>query len=240
MSLEIFDYFSGSFSLVLIVLAILSSINVLWKYHQTKRIEFFYFSISIIVLVEPWFPGAFSFVYALFNNGNGISLPVYLFLGSFLYPLGIFAWVHVFTSLIYSNKKKILLSLAMIFGILFEIYFLYLLFTDYTLVGTLKGEIDVEYHIAFLGPLILVLIYVLITGFKFALETLKFESREFKIKGRLMIFGFTLLGIGAPLDATISFTHEMLVVTRTLIMIGLMLLYCGFFMPNWMKKIFKV
>ncbi|MBN1802312.1 MAG: hypothetical protein JW891_12445 [Candidatus Lokiarchaeota archaeon] len=240
MALEIYDYISGSFSLLLIGLAIFSSLNVLLKFHKTKRLEFLYFGISIIVLVEPWLPGVISFIFALFNNGNGILLPIYLFLGSFLYPLGIGAWVQVFTSLVYIKKKKYVLILAIILGALFEIYFLYLLFTDYTLIGILKGEIDVEYRLTMLVIQFLVLIYVLITGIKIAIETLKFEGREFKIKGRLMIIGFALLAIGATLDATISYTHEMLVITRSLVMMSMILLYCGFFMPNWMKKLLKI
>ena len=240
--LDPFDYVSGSLSLIIIIISIFIVGVVLYKYYTLREKNFIYFAISIAILVEPWWPGAVSFILIFFNNGMGLQDQTYRFLGNVFIPIGLFAWTMLCTDLIFTQKRKILIYSIIITGIIFEILFFIVFFTDPSHIGVLKGEVDIEYKWFTLGYLIGVVGYILFTGLAFSIETIKTGQPELKLKGSLMIIGFVLFVISAAIDAMISVNSEMLVITRSVLITGIIFLYLGFFIPkwllNWLLKVF--
>lgn len=77
-----------------------------------------------------------------------------------------------------------------------------------------------------------------VVGFLFARQSLQSESSEIKLKGRLIIFGIIFVIIGSILESVIPLSPITVVITRVFLSIGVVLLYSGFILPNWMKKLF--
>ncbi len=233
-----FDFVSGSLSLAILIISILIVILVLYKYYKVKRVDFICFAIAIAILAEPWWPGAISFIWTFFNNGIGLDEQTYRFLGNVFIPIGLLAWTCLCTELIFTQKRKLLIGLVGISGVIFEVLFFILFFLEPTSIGVLQGEVDIEYKWFTLIYLIGVVVYITFTGFAFALETIKRGKREFKLKGIFMIIGFILFAISASIDAIITIDTKMLLITRIILIIGILFLYLGFFIPNWLLNVF--
>ena len=239
--LEPFDYVSGSLSLIILIISIFIVCVVLYKYNKLREKNFIYFAISITILVEPWWPGAISFIMVFFNNGSGLPDQAYRFLGNVFIPIGLLAWTILCTDLIFTQKRKILIYSIIITGIVFEVLFFIVFFTEPSYIGILKGEVDIEYKWFTLGYLIGVVGYIFFTGFAFSIETIKTGEPEYKLKGSFMIVGFILFVVSAAIDAMISVNSEMLLITRSVLITGIIFLYLGFFIPkrllNWLLSL---
>ena len=239
--LEPFDYVSGSLSLAILVLSIIIVSILIHKYYTLRDKNFIYFAISVAILVEPWWPGAVSFILIFFNNGNGLQDQAYRFLGNAFIPIGLLAWTILCTDLIFTQKRKILIYSIIITGIIFEVLFFIVFIIEPTYIGILKGEVDIEYKWFTLGYLIGVVGYIFFTGLVFSIETIKTGQPDYKLKGSFMILGFVLFVISAAIDAMISVNSEMLLITRSVLITGIIFLYLGFFIPkrllNWLLKL---
>ena len=75
-----------------------------------------------------------------------------------------------------------------------------------------------------------------ITGVKFALETMKIDDPETKLKGKLLLIAFPSFCIGGFLDASISTTALTLIIFRLILMSSTIEFYGAFVLPNWIKK----
>ena len=71
--------------------------------------------------------------------------------------------------LIYEDYKKIIQTIFAIYGIIFEVIFLYFLFTDTTAIGVQRTPIDTDWSLFMTGYLILVILIGVITGLFFAI-----------------------------------------------------------------------
>ena len=70
-----------------------------------------------------------------------------------------------------------------------------------SLVGKLIGDVDVQYSPLMIVILIIALGTILVTGVTFGLESLKTDSPEIKLKGKMLIVAFISYVSGAALDS---------------------------------------
>lgn len=240
MILSTFDFISGIMSNIILIIGILASISIISKYITTKKRDFLLLGITVIVLVEPWMPSAISFIHALFNYGEPIPVFLYIFIGNAFIPVGLIMWAIVFTDLILVEKQKIIVSFVVIFSIIFEIHLLLLLFTNNThFLGSLVGATDIEYHYFLEISLAIVLVYIFITGITFGIETMRTDDPDLKLKGKLMIAGFSTFVLFASIDAIITFNEIILILIRLLGIFSAFALYSGFLLPKWLKKLLR-
>ncbi|MHA1292384.1 MAG: hypothetical protein ACTSQJ_06915 [Promethearchaeota archaeon] len=235
MFLSTIDFINGLLSTLLVVISVFIGIKISLKYRLNKDRTFLFFGITWILLVEPWYPSMISFLLVLTMN-KYLPLTYYLFIGIVLIPFGIFTGVTAFTELLYKKRQKLLQIIVIITGSLFEIAFLYLLFTKPTMMGTLYIPVDIEFStivIIFLlanGPI------CVICGVLFARESLKSENLEVKLKGKLLVVAFTCFATGAIMEVITTLVYITLV-ARILLIIGAFFFYSGFILPDWMKNI---
>ena len=237
MILEPLDYLNGTLSIIIVTTNIIVGINIASKYFQYKQREFLLVGIFWMGIACPWYPSSISFLVAL-ATGKGLEIQIYLIIGDVLIPLLIVIWLAGITDLMYKNKQQIILILASIYGILFEIMFFYLLFTDYTLLGELQGIVDVQYKVFLILYIFSVFIILLITGILFSLDLLRSEDPELKLKGKLILVGLLSFLIGAIMDASIPLNFITLPITRMILILSSVEFYAGFVLPKWTKKIF--
>lgn len=187
---------------------------------------------ALIFLSEPWLAASVALIYVLVT-GHAISTELFLLIG-YAFPLSMLCWLLVFTDLKYEEKKKLILSIYLIYYVANSILFFIFLFTDSRLIGVLDGPIN--HH---MGPYLIVrsligLTILLVTSSLFFKESRKSENPEVRFKGKLIFIGIVLFIIGG-----IAFTITgAAYISLSIFIPSLIALYGGFALPDWMKKIF--
>ncbi|MFX0070927.1 MAG: hypothetical protein ACFFAO_07545 [Candidatus Hermodarchaeota archaeon] len=231
------DIISGISSIISIIIFTILGLIIISKYFQHRRRELILFGITVIGLMEPLYGPALSFFTALFT-GQGLSVEMYYFIALVGTPLTLVSFVTGVSDLLYKEKQKIITLILIIYGIIFEIVFIYFLINDPDMVGGLAGITDAEY-----GPfgriwMISILLILVIGGTLFARESLKSDKPEIKLKGKLLLPAFFIFTISAIADAAIQLNTITLPLVRILFIFSGILFYIGFILPDSVKNFF--
>ncbi|MFW9875165.1 MAG: hypothetical protein ACFFG0_18830 [Candidatus Thorarchaeota archaeon] len=236
MSLSTLDTVNGLFSLIFVIISLLIGFIILSRYFKYKERIYFLVGATWIFISEPWWPSSVSF---LISSSSNVVIPegLYFLIGNIFVPLAIFLWLLAFTEFLYSEKRKLILLIFTIIGMVFEILFFVFLFLNPSLIGELNGPVDVNYQSFIMVFLIIFLLIVVITGFLFANLSLKSEDPEVKLKGKLLIIAYITFAIGALLDSSIPLNEVTIIITRCILITSAICWYGGFILPRWMKKL---
>jgi hypothetical protein len=217
-------------------ISIILGIKIIFKYFKFKRKEFILFGLVAVLVTEPWWPSTFLFLSILI-----FSIPIdqrlCFLLGNIFIPLTLLLWLAVFTDLIKYKRKKMVLIIFSIEGILFEVVFLYALFTNPSLIGTIDRNLDINYGIYISLYHLSVLIITIITVTLFTKVTLKSDNPEVRLQGKLILIAVYSFIIGATLDILSANSLILLISARMILILASIILYGGFILPDWMKKI---
>ena len=185
-----------------------------------------------------WLPDVINFT--LYLTGNQF-LPdlIYLIIALGFLPFFAFLWLVALTKLINFSKPKLLLAGFLIFAIFLNVIFFILLFTDTDYIGTKVGPF--HYDFSYFTDIfsISLLLVILITGIKFALESFKSDEKALKLKGKFLILAFILFTAGAVFETLFSadLTEVTVVLVRILLISSSITFYLGFILPDWVKKL---
>ncbi len=237
MPLEPLILLNGVFGLIFVIISIILGLIITSKYFKTKNKNMLCVGLTWIFMISGWYGTSASFLVALIMGNEGLSFQMILLINFIPLPAGLFLWLIATTNFLYKEKQKIILLVFSVITVFYYITFLYIVFTDPSIIGYKISAVDTTGHFSFL--LIYVVFFVLtflITGVKFALETMKFEDREMKLKGKLLLLAFPSFCIGAILDAMMPTTALTLVIFRLLLISSAIEFYSAFIMPKWIKK----
>lgn len=207
------------------------------KFSTTKHRSYLLVGISWIFLVSPYWPDAINLIMGL-SLGALLNEKTYFFIANGLIPIVHFTWIMAFTDLIYKERQKLILSLFTIEIIIFESYFLSLLFISPSLIGTQLAPFYVEWANFIVFYLIFSIGIFLGTGLLFAALSLKSNKNDVRLKGKFLMIGFLLFAIGIFMDAIGSLTEITLVLARTFVTLGAFMFYIGFILPQFINRIF--
>ena len=140
--LQPFDILNSILQTIFIVTTIIVGLTIASKYSKYKDRVFLMVGFAWIGMVEPWMASVFNFFYTLIN-GRMFNVQIYLLIGMTFIPLSLTFWFVAITDLMYKKRQKIILTIIIVYGILFEIYFLYYLFNDPAVLAVLHGVIDI-------------------------------------------------------------------------------------------------
>ena len=242
-SIQPIDYVNGISSLIYVSVSLLVGIIIMSKYLEYKQRAFLFVGLTWIGITEPWIPSSLSFLVALFTGTRGLNLSTYVLIGNIFVPLVLLCWLAAFTDLMYEGKKKSVLIIYAIIGVIFEAVFFLQFFSQPELIGVFHYEstqlnIDIDYQFFVLGYLLFVIATMLITGVLFSRKSLKSNDPVIKLKGKLLFFAFLCWTIGAILDSSIPLNIVTLPVTRLILVLSSLLFYAGFMLPQWVKQLF--
>ncbi|MFX1574902.1 MAG: hypothetical protein ACFFB0_19365 [Promethearchaeota archaeon] len=237
MSLTSLDYVNGIFSMIFVFISIIVGVIILSKYFRYRERTYLYIGSTWMFLSSSWWPSCISFLVAL-NNGVGITAELYFLIGNIFVPLAIVLWLLGFTEFLYSEKRKQILIITGIYGLLYEILFLVFLFINPDIIGELNPPVDVNYQSFTIFFLLSFLAIVVITGVLFARLSLQSEDPEVKLKGKLLIVAYIAFTIGALLDSAIPLNAVLIIFTRLILIASALFWYGGFILPSWMRKVF--
>ena len=235
MELSTIDFLQGIFSLIFVIISLFIGLLILSKYFKYYKKELILVGFSWIGMSIPWLGDAVNFI-VIMTTGKAISHQ-FSFLISFApLPIFVLSWLAAFSDLTTNKHKTLILMGYIIIGAIFEVIFLYFLFTDVALLGTYSGPFQVDFTPFLELYLLFNIIIVLVTGLIFSRESIKSDNSEIKLKGKFLLLAFISFIIGALLDTIIPFTAISVVITRLILTISSLLFYLGFILPDFVKK----
>jgi hypothetical protein len=248
LALELVDFLQGLFSLIFVLISVSIGISILLKYSKFKSRLYILVGISWIGVANPWFPDSISFIMNILFQ-ESLAIEWYFIIGNAFIPIALLAWLIAYTDMINKQKQKFVILLMVIFGVIFEIVFFLLLFTDINQIGYINPirPFTVEFGLFITVYLLLVILIMAITGYLFARHSIKSQDKTVKLKGKLLRAAFITFTVGAILDSLLGTIFEdptdpllaiMVVITRILLIISAVEFYGGFILPRWMDAIF--
>jgi len=236
MALEFMDFYNGLTGTIFVVISIFVAVKLISKFFKYKKRGLLFAGLTWLIICETYWPVAISFIMVVLTNETLTDVQ-YFFIGAFLIPLGLLSWLVVFTDLLYKSKQKVILGLVAITGVIWEIFYLYFLFTSPSLVVMRTSLVDGEYISFALYYFLFVLGTFLITGLIFAYKSLGVEDPVLRLKGKLLIGAFITFAIGIALDGLTPLNLITLTIYRILVIIAAFFFYNGFFLPSWLEKL---
>ncbi|MFX0105547.1 MAG: hypothetical protein ACFE75_08655 [Candidatus Hodarchaeota archaeon] len=257
MELEPVDYLQGSFSLIFVIISLIIGFTILSKFSEFKNRLYILVGIAWIGVSVPWVPDSISFLMNLIVQ-RSLDTGWYFIIGNCFLPIALITWSIAFTDMIYRQAQKKMVLTVVILSILFEITFFVLFFielqqpspfTTDNLIGNINPirPFTVDFGLFIIVYLIIIILYMLVTGFIFAQKSVKLEDREVRLKGKLLRAAFITFTVAAVLDASLGMIFEdpadpllavMVVIVRVLLIFSALEFYGGFLLPRWMKEIF--
>ena len=235
--LETIEIVNGVLSLIFVIISILIGIKMILKYFKYKERNLLLAGISWMFISEVWWAVSISFLLVFFT-GNALALNLFFFIGFTFLPVAIMMWMIIMTNLMWKSKQKIILIITGIVVAAFEIVFLYLLFTDISMLGEPVGSFDIKYELFMLLYLSVLLLIVIITGLSFAIESFRSENPEIRLKGKFLLLAFLSFVIGGFVSILMGDSVIILVIAKIIIIASAFEFYCGFITPDSIKKIF--
>ncbi|MFX1443283.1 MAG: hypothetical protein ACFFHV_07720 [Promethearchaeota archaeon] len=235
MALEFIEFYNGLTGTIFVVISIIVAIKLILKFFEHKKRGLLFAGLTWLIICETYWPVAISFIMVLLTNET-LSDVQYFFIGAFLIPVGLLSWLVVFTDLVYKSKQKLILSLVVITGIIWEIFYLFFLFTNPSLIVVRVSLVDGEYISFALYYFLVVLGTFLITGLVFANQSLNADDPAIRLKGKLLIGAFITFSVGIALDGLTPLNIITITIYRILVILAAFFFYSGFFLPSWLEK----
>ena len=233
MALTTVEIINGTLSLIFVIISAIVGILIILKYPKSKQRTFLFVGLTWIGITSPYWGVSTSLLVGL-ATGKPITLQLYLLLAITLLPLFFFFWMVAFTDLVAKNQQKIILLIFAIDIIIFEIFFLYFVFTNPSEIGEMQSAVNMRY-LSFVRWWVLIhALLFLITGLIFAIATMKIGTPEMRIKGFFIAIAVISYIVGVCLDILYPVGF---VLNRIILMSSAIEFYFGFILPNWLKKI---
>jgi len=234
MDLTTLEILQGILTLIFVLISIIIGLSIISKYRLHKNRLFLLVGITWICVISPYWPDAISIITILFFN---ISLgePLYFFLAIAFVPLVHITWFLAITDLIFKKYQKKIMFFMIAESIIYEIVFLYFLFTDIRLIGTQVAPFDVDWSYFIIIYLFISIIGFTITGLLFARESLRSENEEVRLKGKFLLIAFISFAIGTFFESATVLNEVSLVIIRIIVLTAAFEFYIGFTLPNFIR-----
>jgi hypothetical protein len=240
MVLTLLEIVMATFSIIIIFIFAIVGIRVALSYKKTKERVYILVGLTWIGIIEAWIPSAIVLIGYLMGNPSILLPQTYFLIAIVGYPITTIIWFTAFTDLLYKHIQKIIQLIVGICETIFELVFIYFLFTDIKTIATFKSPVDVAY-----GPLVSIYIFIclisiLSTGLLISIKSIKGSLPENKIRGYFLFFALITLFIGGLLDAGADLNLLGVVLVRLFVISSAIEFYIAFVLPNFIKRVFKV
>ena len=234
-----FEIIQGFVGLINITITTIVGIKILSKYFTHKKVELLSVGLMMIFVTSAWWGSLSAFLlYVLFDYE--ISDITYIFISYGLVSITSIFWFYSFGYLVYPKSKWKIVGVWLTISIIYTIFFMYLLFTNLSLLAIRVTRFDSETKTIVSGYVLLSLMLSLITQYIFFRRSKASKDKTIKWKGRFIFVGFLIFLIGAILDSVFQLTPITLFLTRILLVISSIVSYIGWTMPdrvaNWLVK----
>ena len=235
MAFDMTEILNGGLSLVFVLVSVAVGINIISRYFRLKNSTYLYMGLSWIGITSPWWGSTISF-FTYIIMGKGIDLWFYLVMTLTFVPVFFMFYAKAITDLLWKDYQTLIMAIFFIIGIIFEGFYLYCSFTAPETIGSLEQETDIRYFNFVTFYLIFTIFTLMIFGILFGKVSLKSENPTVQAQGKFLIMAFVSFAIGAVFDSIIPLNPITLPITRGVLISSSLSFYCGFILPNWLKK----
>jgi hypothetical protein len=209
----------------------LVGIRILLKYFSFQKKEMITVGLTWIFMSSGWWGSSFSFLSILLVQQT-LNPVIYVLIGNAFIPIAIICWIYSFTSLAYPQWKKKLLILFLIIYIPYEIYVIYYLMVDPSMIAVIVGTFYAQPSLFIMILQVLAVLVAFITGIIFSRNSLKAEDAKVALKGKILMLAFISFTIGAFMDAVIALTPITLIIVRLILISSAIFYLFGFLLPD--------
>jgi hypothetical protein len=237
--LQIKDYFHGITAIIIIIISIIIGIRIFLTYYKYREKTYITVGLTYFFLLSPYWGGAISFIGVLTVN-YALDVPIYLFLSSAFLPIALVSWIYSVATLLYDEYKRLLVFSYLTLSLIFEVFLIIFLFTDYTIVGELSTKINIISNVFLMIFQIFTIASLVVTGIHFSILSIESENPRTNLKGRFLFSSWLFILFSALLDAILITDPFMLLLIRILLVSGVVCYYLGFFLPECIaEKVLK-
>jgi len=234
--LENIEVFAALFSLIFVGISWILAISILSKYFKFRVRELLLVGIAWVGIAMPWTSDGISFI-LIMTIGEPLNPYAKVIIELTFLPVALIMWLIVFTDLMYKHRQKLVVTIAIILSVIFEIIFFYALLTDFSLIGEYTPPLAIDYTLPISLFLLVFLGIFLVTGLIMGKESLKSENEEIKLKGKFLIIAFLSFLIGTLLELFLPLHPVWIMVIRFTLISAAIEYYIGFTMPDFIKRI---
>ena len=237
------QFLQGIFSLIYVSISIVIGIIIISKYFKYKSATFLFIGVAWSGMAVPWLGDVINFV-AFLTDAPYLTDEMYLTIVIAFLPVFVFLWLAALSDLLNFEKKNLLLIITLIGGIAIEMVFFSLMLTGNTReLGYSVTPFQYQFGDMISIYMLIIILIVLATGLKFAIESFKADDRTIKLKGKLLIIAFIFFTTGAILDSVGpiilgEMSEVMIVIVRMILISSSIIFYLGFILPEWARKLF--
>ncbi len=227
----------GALSFITVVIFVTVGIKIAMNYAFQNQKSFLYAGLTLIFLISPYYPDAVNFILILFL-GTQLNAMSYLLLAIGFVAIATITWPRVYGEMMENKQRKKMFVISfLLLGLSFELFLVYAIIFDLSLLGVLVSPFIAEFGVIvdiFFG---INLIGFLTSGLLFVRKTLKTENLEIKLKGKFMAIAVLLYTIVNVFEISILLDEASLILFRILLGISAISFYIAFNLPNWIQKI---
>jgi len=234
---------SGLTTFITLIVAFIIGFIILQKALKQKKRNLYLFSLCVFFTITPWFPMGFSFFYWVFTT-NIIPYQVFIIMGTFGIPIAILSWLDIYLEMTFTDKKRIVMGIYAIISIAFILYIIIFTFLApgapiEPLLGSFAPNNPIKFNskgfVSFFR--ILSVLIAVITGIHFSIQSMMIkDDPNMVLKGRFLLISFLLFLYCAAFDAMVPMNALLLIINRFLLALTAFFFYCGFLLPNWIKR----
>jgi hypothetical protein len=240
MAIELLDMVHGIFTIVFVIISIITGLIIVVKYFQLRKSQFLLFGLFWIGLTTPWWPTVIIFILAL-ATGTSISIQAFIVVGIAFLPITITLGLIAFLKVLPMKKrsKRIILITNIIINAAYEIYFFAFLFIDISMIAEASetSPFMLNWSIPSQIYFIISLLFFLYVGISFSVVSIKSEDKTVKLKGKFLLIAFLSFIIGTVVDFAIP-TTIVFVIARLILLTSTIEFYIGLMLPKWIKELF--
>ncbi|TFF63610.1 MAG: hypothetical protein EU521_00965 [Promethearchaeota archaeon] len=236
MELTPVELLNGVFSIIFVIISVAIGLRIILRYVKFKQKVLLLVGLTWLGLVSIWYASSISVLSILLFNQR-IPDELFMFIGNGFLPLTSCIWIYAFTELLYHKRQKQLLLIFVAIGLVFEIYFLYYLFTDISVLGEIVSPVDASYNLPMTLYQVSLLVMIIVTGELLARESLRSDKPEIRLKGKFLAIAFPAFVLGAVFEILSDISIVILIVGRLILIISALSFYFGFILPQKIKDL---
>jgi len=186
---------------------------------------------------NPWIGDAISFLMIIFMEST-LNPVIYFIIAYGVIPFFILCWLIAFTDLLYPKRQRLILMIYLIFTVIFEIHFFYLLFTDPSSLGVFVGVFRIRWTLLMEIYFSIFILTAVVSGILFAQVSIKSHNPEVSLKGKLILLAFISFTVAAVIETFGHLDPLTVVITRTILISSSIEFYLGFILPRRIRNLF--
>ena len=234
------DIFYYVLLIIYVIFLIFFSILFFRKYKEFNKREYLSMGLMFFTIVTIYIFYIISFFMILFIK-NPIN-PIFYIISTSLVMFFLLFWLITFGDLVLKNNKKIfLITTIILLGALEIIYYsLYFLYGQSALILSIERGLWVESTLFVILYITTLYGFFFLTAIIFLINAFKSDKKEIRLKGKILLIGLICIIIGMIFESIIPLVGLYFIFTRIFQILGVILFYIGFTLPNWAKRIFNI